>query len=70
MHYRNLLFAVSLAITTFAIGQEVEHLPFLEADSSWGSEIIPFPVDWAPGMTLTGYEELLFAPNLVRLRKC
>ena len=30
---------------------------------NWNREIIKFPIDWAPKLKLTGFEELLFAPN-------
>ena len=32
-------------------------------DSTWGKEIIKFPIEWAPKVELTGYEELRFAPD-------
>lgn len=35
----------------------------LNADDTWGKEIITFPIDWAPKMTVTGFEELRFAPE-------
>ncbi|WP_411767568.1 hypothetical protein [Winogradskyella sp. A3E31] len=46
-----------------AVGQEDKGLHILVADSTWGKEIIPFPIDWAPKVTLSGFEELRFAPN-------
>ncbi|HIB47878.1 MAG TPA: hypothetical protein EYN07_09150 [Flavobacteriaceae bacterium] len=45
------------------IAQETAPPAILKADSNWGKEIIEFPIDWAPGMDLVGYEELRFAPN-------
>ncbi len=35
----------------------------LKAPETWGKEIIVFPIDWAPKMTVKGYEELRFAPE-------
>ena len=35
----------------------------LQAEETWGKEIIKFPVEWVPEMTLTGFEELRFAPG-------
>ncbi|MAM28919.1 MAG: hypothetical protein CMC13_07830 [Flavobacteriaceae bacterium] len=45
------------------IAQETAPPAILKADSNWEKEIIKFPIDWAPGMDLVGYEELRFAPN-------
>ncbi|WP_456438278.1 serine hydrolase [Psychroserpens sp.] len=35
----------------------------LNADDTWGKEIITFPIEWAPKMTVKGYEDLRFAPE-------
>lgn len=35
----------------------------VKADSTWGKEIIKFPIDWAPKLSIQGYEELTFAPQ-------
>ncbi len=35
----------------------------LQADFTWGKEIITFPIEWAPKMTVKGFEELRFAPK-------
>lgn len=35
----------------------------LESPESWTGEIIPFPIDFAPGIALKGIEELRFAPG-------
>ncbi len=43
--------------------QEETYPPIVKTDASWGKEIIPFPIDWAPKLTLEGYEELSFAPH-------
>lgn len=42
---------------------QVTKKPLLKGDASWASEIIQFPIDWAPGLTLQGFEELRFAPE-------
>ena len=41
----------------------MEKTPLIAADKNWGQEIIAFPMDWAPEMSLQGYEELRFAPQ-------
>lgn len=38
-------------------------LEILKADSTWGKEIIVFPIAWAPEMNVVGFEELRFAPD-------
>ncbi|MDX1463093.1 MAG: hypothetical protein R3359_08555 [Marinirhabdus sp.] len=45
------------------IAQEKATPSLLRGPADWGQEIIPFPIDWAPGMDVAGYEELRFAPN-------
>jgi len=41
----------------------VEPTSILEAPAGWGTEIIPFPMHFAPAIDLQGYEELAFAPG-------
>lgn len=63
MKYRCYFLIALLALTIKVAGQDEQYPSFLNADSSWGSEIIVFPIDWAPGMTIKGYEELRFVPD-------
>ncbi|MCH2489044.1 MAG: hypothetical protein MK211_02730 [Flavobacteriales bacterium] len=44
------------------LGQEAPPT-LVKIDDSWGREIIAFPIDWAPKVALSGYEELRFAPG-------
>lgn len=44
-------------------GQEQHFASFIDGDPSWSSEFIPFPITWAPEMTIAGYEELRFSPD-------
>lgn len=44
------------------LAQEKE-FAILNADTTWGKEIIHFPIDWVPELKLTGFEELRFAPK-------
>ncbi|MEL7148020.1 MAG: hypothetical protein AAFO69_16720, partial [Bacteroidota bacterium] len=46
------------------LAQEPVKSSLLTTTESWGEETITFPIDWAPAMTLTGFEELRFAPFL------
>lgn len=63
------LISKSIAITTIllcstlASGQQDGDLEIVKADLSWRKEIILFPIDWAPEMTLDGFEELYFSPG-------
>lgn len=53
-----------LCCSTFAVSaQEEKALSIVVADSTWGKEIIPFPIEWAPDLTIEGFEELRFAPQ-------
>jgi hypothetical protein len=40
-----------------------EHKSVLTAPENWQSEIIPFPLDFAPAIDFVGIEELRFAPS-------
>lgn len=44
-------------------GVSQEHETILAAPTDWISEIIPFPLRFAPEIDLVGYEDLRFAPN-------
>jgi len=35
----------------------------LKAPDNWRSEILPFPLEFAPEIALTGFEDVLFAPG-------
>lgn len=54
---------LSLSFTSTSIAQNKDHVSLVKADSTWSTEIIPFPVDWLPDLTFAGFEELRFAPN-------
>lgn len=45
------------------VGKEKEELSIFENPNNWKQEIIKFPIDWAPKLKLTGFEELLFTPK-------
>jgi hypothetical protein len=40
-----------------------EPISMLEPPAGWETEIIPFPMPFAPAIALQGYEELAFAPG-------
>lgn len=52
-----------MSITTSVFGQKTETLSILKADTTWGKEIIKFPVAWAPKVKYKGFEELRFSPG-------
>lgn len=56
------LLLIFLLFAAIGLAQE-QDLKILKADAIWGKEIIKFPVEWAPGMTLDGFEELRFSPE-------
>ncbi|CAM1369069.1 hypothetical protein [Tenacibaculum xiamenense] len=57
-----LLFVLFLIINPLiTLSQEDENLSILSTNN-WGKEIIKFPIDWAPKVELTGFEELRFSP--------
>jgi hypothetical protein len=58
-------YIITLLVFSFSIvciSQETE-LAIVKADSTWGKEIIHFPIEWAPKLTFKGFEELRFAPE-------
>jgi hypothetical protein len=63
MHLKAIVINLLLWIPLIASTQNKEELGLIVADSTWSSEIIPFPVDWLPKLTFKGFEELRFAPN-------
>ena len=41
-----------------------QSLPGWEVPAGWRSEVIPFPLDFAPSLTHRGFEEIRFAPGM------
>lgn len=54
---------IFLLKVTFTIGQTTDDFQIVVADSTWTREIITFPIEWAPKVTLKGFQELRFAPK-------
>lgn len=59
--YKISILSILLSCSVFAFGQENEQSNFLEADSTWGKEIIQIPFWFAPDIDFTGYEDIRFA---------
>jgi hypothetical protein len=59
--YKKTVLLIWLLINGLAFGQSVETV--LEAPETWVTEIIPFPIDFAPGIQFTGFEDLRFSPG-------
>ncbi|WP_040248938.1 hypothetical protein [Psychroserpens mesophilus] len=60
---KSIIISLFLIATLITNAQETDQLHIILVDSSWGKEIIKFPIDWAPKLTLEGFEELHFAPQ-------
>lgn len=60
---KNALFIITLFCSIFTFGQKIEDISLIKADSTWGKEIIKFPIEWAPNLKVKGFEELLFSPK-------
>jgi len=56
-----LLIILFLFYSVLSYGQEAETV--LSAPDNWQSEIIPFPLGFAPGIGFVGFEDLRFAPG-------
>lgn len=56
-------FFLSIFLHTTMMAQDLQDKSILMADESYGKEIIQLPVEWAPGMTIEGFEELRFSPG-------
>ncbi|MEP2935469.1 MAG: hypothetical protein ABJM06_07115 [Gilvibacter sp.] len=56
-------FCFILSFQFLLISAQEQELGLLKADTSWVKEIITFPIEWVPELTLTGYEDLRFAPG-------
>lgn len=48
---------------SFVFSQETQSFSILKNTKNWKKEIIKFPIDWAPDLKVTGFEELRFSPN-------
>ena len=47
----------------WAVGQDQQKLSIFKNSKNWNTEIIQFPIDWAPDLKVRGFEELLFSPE-------
>ncbi len=56
-----ILLMIFMVITFPVFGQEQESV--LSSPENWQSEIIPFPISFAPEIDLKGFEDLRFAPG-------
>lgn len=61
---KNLITTLLVIFLMFAgFSQKKEELVIFAKTKNWQQEIIKFPIDWAPNLNLTGFEELLFSPK-------
>jgi hypothetical protein len=56
-----ILFTLFLSSTGFA--QDDKDFKIFKNTKNWKREMIKFPVEWAPTLNVTGFEELLFTPK-------
>ncbi len=49
-----------LSYSVLLLGQEKEHLYFLETDSTWRKEMFLFPISFAPDIHYQGVEDARF----------
>jgi len=48
-------------------GQEHQKIKLIEADSTWGKEVIRIPFWFAPEINYKGYEDIRFAPGWAKV---
>jgi hypothetical protein len=63
LYSKSVLILLLLSLPLVSFSQDKEQVSIVKADSTWRTEIIPFPIDWLPKLTFKGFEELRFAPN-------
>jgi hypothetical protein len=55
------IISILLSCSFYAFGQQKEAINLLQADTTWGKEVIEIPFWFAPEMNYTGYEDIRFA---------
>ncbi len=60
---KSFLIIIVLSMSVVVNAQEKDQFSIIKADTTWGKEIIKFPIDWAPKIVYKGFEELRFAPE-------
>ena len=60
---KKILRIVFFLFSAVIVSQEKQELSVLNNNKNWAREIIKFPIDWAPNLKVSGFEELLFSPN-------
>jgi hypothetical protein len=53
--------SILLSFSIVAFGQQKEEISLIQADSTWGREIIQLPFWFAPEINYTGHEDIRFA---------
>jgi hypothetical protein len=57
------LFIITLLFTVFAFGQDLKKENLIALDSTWGTEIFPFPIRFASNIAYEGIAEVRFPPK-------
>lgn len=60
---KSLLFFILLLQLHTGLAQKKKDLSIFKNSKNWKTEVITFPIEWAPKLTLKGFEELLFTPE-------
>lgn len=56
-----IIISILLSCSIYSFGQQKEEIDLLQADSTWGKEIIQIPFWFAPEINYNGYEDIRFA---------
>ena len=54
---------ISLLCTVFVVGQDTENGNLIALDSTWGTEMFPFPISFAKNIDYEGIAEVRFPPK-------
>lgn len=60
---KNILLILCCLNISVVLSQIKQEISILNNTKNWKKEIIKFPIDWAPNLKVTGFEELLFSPK-------
>ena len=59
--HKIIIISLLLSCSFDAFGQENEEINLIQADSTWGKEVIQIPFWFAPEINYTGHEDIRFA---------
>lgn len=59
--YKTIGLSIILSCSIYSFGQQKEEINLIQADSTWGKEIIEIPFWFAPEINYIGHEDIRFA---------